>query len=512
MNSGSLKIDCLENWSSARIGELAQKLVDGSHNPPQPKSDGLPMLSARNINDGRIVFDDFRLIDPVEFEREHKRTRIEAGDVLLTTVGTIGRSAVVRDTDPQFTLQRSVSVISLAGINPDFLRYQFETLQIQQELGSRAKGTAQKGVYLNELARVEIQVAPTNEQARIVSKIDELFSRIEAGEKALQRAKILVERYRKSVLKAAVTGELTKDWRENNKDKIEPANKLLERILKSRREAWEKSELAKLKAKGKLPKDDAWKKKYVEPAAPKTIDLPDLPEGWIWASVEQIALVSGGLTKSVKRGTRALTRPMLRVGNVYADRLDLEDIHETTLGESELERVLLKQGDLLVVEGNGSVDQIGRVAIWDGSIPDCVHQNHLIKIRFDEFELGRYCLLWLLSSLGREFIQRVASSSSGLHTLSISKIEALPFPLAPMHEANEIVRIAEDKLAEITTVGRSINGEDKSVLSLRQAVLKTAFEGKLVPQDASDEPASVLLERIRSATAAPKLPKSPTVK
>jgi type I restriction enzyme S subunit len=195
---------------------------------------------------------------------------------------------------------------------------------------------------------------------------------------------------------------------------------------------------------------------------------------------------------------------MLRVANVYADKLDLSEIHDTTLDCGELERVKLQTGDLLVVEGNGSIDKIGRVAIWDGSIQECVHQNHLIKLRFADQILGRYCLHWMLSISGRECIERVASSSSGLHTLSISKLASLPIPIAGSSELLENVRLAEDRLAEASRMQFALKSNDKSATGLRQSVLRTAFEGKLAPQDPNDEPASVLLDRIRNAAHSAK--------
>jgi type I restriction enzyme, S subunit len=160
---------------------------------------------------------------------------------------------------------------------------------------------------------------------------------------ALKRMQTNLKRYRASVLKAACEGRLA-----SHDPNDEPADRLLARMLAERRAKWE----------AEHPN-----KKYVEPAAPVTDALPALPVGWCWASVEQIGEVTGGLTKNQKRDALPTRLPYLRVANVYANELRLDDLLTIGVEGSEIKRVLLQDGDLLVVEGNGSTDQIGRVAI-----------------------------------------------------------------------------------------------------------------------------------------------------
>jgi type I restriction enzyme S subunit len=151
--------------------------------------------------------------------------------------------------------------------------------------------------------------------------------------------------------------------------------------------------------------------------------------------------ISGGLTKNPKRSAMAIRRAYLRVANVYANELRLDDISETGCTEKEFEKTKLLPGDLLIVEGNGSLEQIGRVAIWDDEVRECSHQNHIIRARPSEIVEPRYALFWLLSPAGREAIEAVASSSSGLHTLSITKVGGLPIPLCAKPEQIAIVRL-----------------------------------------------------------------------
>lgn len=206
----------------------------------------------------------------------------------------------------------------------------------------------------------------------------------------------------------------------------------------------------------------------------------------------------GGLTKNSKRREHPIRLPYLRVANVYTNRLDLSEVKEIGLKESEIERVLLKRNDLLIVEGNGSPTQIGRVALWDGSIENCVHQNHLIKVRFDKPILARYVCQWLLSANARENILDVASTTSGLYTLSLGKVRNLPVPISPEEEQIVILEKLDSILSNVNHIQAENYRLFKKSVNLRNSILKKAFEGRLVPQDPDDESASVLLERIKA--------------
>ena len=356
-------------------------------------------------------------------------------------------------------------------------------------------GSAQPFVKTKESFRHEFGLPPLAEQQRIVEKIETLFAELDKGEEALREVQKLLARYRQSVLKAAVTGTLTADWRAANSQLKENGEDLLTRILEERRTTWQ--------GRGKCK----------EPVEPVAEGLPELPEGWVWASVEQLATVIGGLTKNKKRGEMPMKRPMLRVANVYQDRLELDDVHESGVTEGELDRVTLRKGDMLVVEGNGSKDQIGRMAVWNGEIPDAVHQNHLIKVRMIDPDVVAFAMKWFQSPEGRQNIELVASSTSGLYTLSISKIERLAVPLPSKDELNEICDRLDEAFARMAPVHDWCEAELNRSAALRQSILKDAFSGKLVPQDRSDEPAEKLLDRIRASReekpkAKPKKPKA----
>jgi type I restriction enzyme S subunit len=200
---------------------------------------------------------------------------------------------------------------SIVGFSSDericAVKYVFYFIKtVKDKLESYAPATAQKNINLETLRNLFIPLPPITEQHRIVAKIEELFSELDAGVELLKKLKAKLKRYRQAVLKAVVEGKLTKDWREAHQGELEPASVLLERILKERREKWEAQQLAQMKAKGKTPKDDSWKLKYKEPVAPDTSDLPELPEGWVWASTQQLGEVQLGRQRSPKNRSKDL--------------------------------------------------------------------------------------------------------------------------------------------------------------------------------------------------------------
>jgi type I restriction enzyme S subunit len=199
--------------------------------------------------------------------------------------------------------------------------------------------------------------------------------------------------------------------------------------------------------------------------------------------LRDVAEVTGGLTKNAKRDGLALRRPYLTVANVYANRLELDDIGTIGIQESELARVEMRPGDLLVVEGNGSLSQLGRVAIWTGVIDGCVHQNHLIKVRPTNQVSAKWLLYWLLSPDGRSAIESVGSSTSGLHTLSISKVEGLPVRLRPLTDQHRIVAAIETHFSRLDAAVASLTLAKANLKRARASVLKAAVEGRLVPTE-----------------------------
>ena len=300
------------------------------------------------------------------------------------------------------------------------------------------------------MRRIALPVAPIKEQMRIADKLDKLLARVDACQERLEIAKGLLRDFRTAVLHSAVTGVLSAAWRDNHHS-----------------------------------------------------------SAWTDCVVGDMGAVSGGLTKNARRESMQLKRPYLRVANVHASRLELEDVAQIGGTEDEFNKTRLEVGDLLIVEGNGSLGQVGRVAMWRGELPDCSHQNHLIRWRAGPDMLPKFVMYWLMSPIGRQALMDRASSSSGLHTLSISKVRSVPISIPALAEQAEIVRRVEALFTWTEAAESRLAIAAMQVSNLPGAVLAKAFRGELVPQDPSDEPAQAMLDRLRAATssspgAAPK--------
>ena len=202
---------------------------------------------------------------------------------------------------------------------------------------------------------------------------------------------------------------------------------------------------------------------------------------WPEVPLDAVAEIQGGIQKQPKRAPRDNAFPFLRVANVTASGLALDDVHEVELFDGELDRFRLGRGDLLVVEGNGSASQIGRAAVWDGSIKDAVHQNHLIRVRpapdLDERYLG---LLWNSPTI-RDELSRVASSTSGLHTLSVTKLKRIMLPLPPLAEQHRIVDLLEDHLSRLDAAGAYLDASRRRLDAMERAALASSRDGELFP-------------------------------
>ncbi len=478
-----------ENWESVALKEVVSKLVDGSHNPPKKTNYGFPMLSARNIKNNQIVFDKFRFISENDFKKEHTRTRIDPGDVLLTIVGTIGRSAVVPAGLKDFTLQRSVAILTPLKILPKYLMYQLQSPFIQRHFVENARGTAQKGVYLKTLGQTPIRVAPLEQQKRIVAEIEKQFSRLDEAVANLKRVKANLKRYKAAVLKAAVEGKLTEEWRKQHPD-VEPAAKLLERINTERKERykaqlWEWKEVVKSwelsEKRGKKPAKPR-KTKELLPLRTDELDrLPGLPSEWTWLKLGNFNLEVfdgpfGSNLKSsdyVRQGVR-----VIRLENI--GELEFIDRKRTYVSESKylsLEKHKVSFGDIIF---SSFIAGSTRVVVLPKHIEAAVNKADCFCVRVHgEIILNRFLEIFFGSRCSYEQLVNEIHGATRPR-INTTQLKNCATPLCSPAEQSAIVAEVDRRVSLLKEIEREVDANIIRAEHLRQSILKKAFSGRLL--------------------------------
>jgi type I restriction enzyme S subunit len=373
-------------------------------------------------------------------------------------------------------------------------------------------GTAgQLRVPTKWLQTVRAPIPPRAEQTRIVAKLEELLSDLDAGVAELKAAQKKLRQYRQSLLKAAVEGALTASWRETQwtaNTPLETGTQLLEHILRQRRARWEEKQLAKFKEQGKTPPKD-WQKKYPEPVAPDTTGLPALPERWVWASMDQLShFVRNGISKTPN--TNSIGYPILRINAVRPMSVNFDEFKNIDLVADEAADYFIENGDLLATRYNGSVDLLGVVGLVRSLPFEMLHPDKLIRMKpVVEGALGRWIEIAANTSYSRMHILKRVKTTAGQTGISGEDLKKMPIPLPPLAEQGISVDLVSGQLAALIEQHSAVERAFKQSTAQRQNILRAAFAGQLVPQDPDDEPASVLLERIRSERAAQAAPKRP---
>ena len=483
-------------WSASPLGEIA------GINPPLDRcvvSDDTEVtfvpMRAVAAEGGGLVAPETRRYGEVK----KGYTSFLSSDVIMAKITPCtenGKTTVVPEVPGQvcFGSTEFHTIRPEQGVQAEWIEkflLQHETRRLAQR--SMTGGVGQMRVPGEFLNSVRIPIAPSIEQARIVSTLEELFSDLDSGTTALEKARDKLKLYRASILKAAVEGALTADWRARH-PQVEPASELLERILVERRRRWEKDQLRQFEEKDNVPRKN-WKAKYKEPATPDTTGLPRLPEGWCWATVDQCSsLIQYG--SSARADGNSSGVPVLRMGNITADGgLLLDDLKYLPSEHEEFPGLLLEPGDLLFNRTN-SAELVGKTAVYSGKPSRCSFASYLIRVRLLGGVDPAIVVFALNGGFGRTWIMRVVNQTVGQANVNGTKLAAFAFPLPPAAEQRTIVDVVGVQLSVISHLEVEFDAKLKAARGLRQSILKQAFSGKLVPQDSNDEPASDLLKRI----------------
>ncbi|MFE9641396.1 restriction endonuclease subunit S [Nocardiopsis alba] len=448
-----------EGWAWATLEDLlSEKIINGRSVPT--REGGFPVLRLNAIKRGKI--DPSVSKEGAWEEPEAAPYLLRAGDFLLSrgngTISLVGRGGLVAE-DAQVAFPDTMMRIR---VNPDLLDANYFCLLwnspvVRGQIESSARTTA--GIYkVNQgiLRAIKIPLAPLAEQFRIVDALEAELSRIDSATGLLDRSVLRLERVRSSWLEVCSTGGYRQE------------------------------------------------KGFVQLKSAGVLDglLPELPDGWKWRRLHEIAEVSSGVAKGSNRKSDSdlVEVPYLRVANVQRGYLDLSQVKNIRIPAKKAEQIKLQSGDVLLNEG-GDRDKLGRGWIWEGQIPDCIHQNHVFRVRLNLGELHPKLLSWYSNEFGRRWCYANGKQSVNLASISLSKIKLLPVPVPPLGEQPLLVKKIQEGLDSFGRIADQLMVAREKSIALRRKLLVAAFTGKLVSRESSNEVASDLLGRIRAEQA-----------
>jgi type I restriction enzyme S subunit len=407
---------------------------------------GVPLVTSKNIRPSGIDFSTARNISPYDHVEISKRSKVDTGDVLFSMIGSVGHACLV-DTPIDFSIKN----VGLFKTNenkalPKYVFYWLCSPSISNWLEANMKGGNQKFISLGLLRELPIIVAPLNEQKRIADKLDTVLARVDACRERLDRVPAILKRFRQSVLAAATSGKLTEEWREQH---CVGSNFGFE---------WE------------------------------PVTLNDLCENSFYGP-------RFGRNEYTDADTGV---PTIRTTDMTDDgRIEItKDTPRVLVPSDKLENFRARKGDLLVTR-TGS---IGMMAVFEGNYL-AIPSAYLIRFRFSLRVLSRYVFFCLMAPYGQERLglSATAITQPNINAEAIKRIE---IQLPHVDEQHEIVRRIESLFAYAARLEARYTAARAQVERLTPALLAKAFRGELVPQDPNDEPAAVLLERIRAAREA----------
>jgi type I restriction enzyme S subunit len=414
-------------------------------------------------------------------------TVMPAGSVHFSSRAPIGYTVISAET--MTTNQGFKSLVPSGGVFNEFVYYYFKSAKQLAE--SKATGTTFKEISGTAFSKLSIPLPPTNEQHRIVAKIEELFSELDKGIENLKTAREQLKVYRQALLKHAFEGKLTAQWREQNRDKLETAAALLARIQTEREQRYQQQFQQWQTTGGSKPKAP----KHLPPlAAEELAELPELPEGWFGARL-------GWMTCSVEYGTSAKSSEsgvcsVLRMGNIQNGKFDWSDLVYTD-DEAEIEKYLLHYGDVLFNRTN-SPELVGKSAIFKSKQP-AIFAGYLIRVnQIPSIVDSQYVNYFLNSHIAKQHGSTVKTDGVNQSNINGVKLVNYPFPFCSLEEQKMIVEILDARISEVDQLEQTLATSLQQAEALRQSILKKAFSGQLVAQDANDEPAAALLARIKS--------------
>lgn len=479
-------------WAWAPLSDFSEVVSGLAKNASRPAAGlrSVPYLRVANVQRG--YFDLAEMKEIMASEADLESLLLRNGDLLLISGGDrdkLGRGWVWRGQIADCIHQNHVYRARLRGpgFHPHYVSHYTNGRAAQAYFTKAGQQTTNlASINLSELRALPVPVPPEREQARIVAELDKQFSRLDAAVASLRQAKARLVTARASVLQAAVTGRLVpteaeiarKEGRE-----YEAAGVLLERVLTGRRRRW---------------KESGSKGKYVGPEPPEISAAP--PQGWAVTNVDSCLLeIKAGLNFTCEKGAPTGDEVgIVKVSAVTWGEYDEEE-SKTIPSERDVDPALLvKKGDFLFSRAN-TIKLVGACVIAERVTKRILLSDKILRLRFAG-GLDRWILHVLRSRVGRTQIEQLASGNQeSMRNLGQDRLRAIVLPLPPERELDRIVAEVDRRLSVLDNLARVVDANLARCAALRRGLLDRAFAGRLVAQDPGDEPASVLLARIRKA-------------
>lgn len=439
---------------------------------------GVPVIEMQNLKGRQLDLSFRRFITETKFE-EVSRSKVKANDLIISKTGTLGLISIVPQKVNKAIITSRLAKISLDQrlVSLTYAYYFLIYLRFNNYWEEVGKGTTMRILTIANIANTSIPLPPLPEQHRIVTKIEELFTRLDAGIESLKELKVQIKRYRQALLKHALEGKLTKEWREAQGGQVELSSVTLERLKEEQKKS----------VKGNF--------RELQPLG--NSDLPEIPEGWVWIRVNWLCDTQTGPfgTQLHRSDYVDIGIPTIEIGDVHPDR-DLGEGTRHFISEkkaSELRRFEVKTGDILF----SRIGTVGRCTLVPSRCDGWIMSTSLIRVRvISDYLLPKYLLLYFRSPISQYYTRKTSIGTTRAGTNS-KIVGDLPLILPPISEQHRIIEEIERYFSIASEIEKIVEQSITCTSRLRQSILKRAFEGELVPQDPSDEPAEKLLERIK---------------
>jgi type I restriction enzyme S subunit len=475
-------------WARAKIGDVVGcggLFIDGDwvETKDQDPEGDVRLVQLADVGDGCYRNKSSRYLTSSK-AKELGCTFLQRGDVLIARMpDPLGRACVFPGYSKSAVTVVDVCIVRTGSLGADqrWLMYQVNTPQFRADVSKLQSGSTRKRISRGNLATIEFPLPPLPEQKRIVAKIEELFSDLDAGVEALKKAKAEIKRYRQAILNCVFLGKLTEGWRKANKDKTEPVEKLIERIRESLRRT----------TKGRYSESE-----------PETLsELPELPERWAYGVLGDFIYIAGRIGwRGLKAEEYTEDGPLfLSVYNLNKGKIvDFEGAyHISEERYDESPEIQLRNDDILLTKDGAG---IGKIGIVKGLKTEATVNSSLLVIRAGEAFVPEFLLYFLMGPRMQGIVRERITGSATPHLFQ-RDIKKFVLLLPPRPEQEVIVQEVERRFSVADEAEKVVDRSLKQAETLRQSILKRAFQGRLVPQDPKDEPASKLLERIREERA-----------